>query len=402
MQPLTASIYWQHQTPTSIRNTFRVLSVAMKWIKWVRRQRNTAASRKFEPVCHHFSLVIIVVNNEFPRVRISEIRPYWKWKDAMIDLFTPYFISFLIAAQVTCDSGLKSVDFYDSKFDLGALSIADLSLQSSSDTQDFAEFKRAIKFSLFFQPAFSTCWFLGVVALENRQSCIMPVTFIVCYNILVSAVSFPFFIFPSSFKNQCPNFRFVSFCLQNWYILLRFQNLSPILPQPKTNESNLKSSKKLSQFDSNFSISDEVNQTPGCTDTIPLLCSVTGNGGGNNNNNNSATGNSNANDVNVAMHHGITGSTATLQSSNVCLSKQLSLEDIIYKTSISQWDASMENINLDCISTISNWRGGQSGTGRDREREICGISFVCDQRTTYMSFILWKLLDFIDMLTTAH
>lgn len=92
---------------------------------------------------------------------------------------------------MTCDSGgLKSVDFYDSKFDLGALSIADLSLQSSSDTQDFAEFKRAIKFSLFFQPAFSVCWFLGVVALENRQSCIMPVTFIVCYNILVNILSF--------------------------------------------------------------------------------------------------------------------------------------------------------------------------------------------------------------------
>lgn len=88
--------------------------------------------------------------------------------------------------KIACENGLKSVDFYDSKFDLGALSIADLSLQSSSDIQDFAEFKRAIKFSLFFQPAFSVCWFLGVVALENRQSCIMPVTFIVCYNILVS------------------------------------------------------------------------------------------------------------------------------------------------------------------------------------------------------------------------
>lgn len=92
---------------------------------------------------------------------------------------------------MTCDNGLKSVDFYDSKFDLGALSIADLSLQSSSDTQDFAEFKRAIKFSLFFQPAFAVCWFLGVVALENRQSCIMPVTFIVCYNILVSICGKP-------------------------------------------------------------------------------------------------------------------------------------------------------------------------------------------------------------------
>ncbi|XP_031622135.1 uncharacterized protein LOC116340077 [Contarinia nasturtii] len=214
--------------------------------------------------------------------------------------------------KMTCDNGLKTVDFYDSKFDLGALSIADLSLQSSSDTQDFAEFKRAIKFSLFFQPAFSVCWFLGVVALENRQSCIMPVIFIVCYNIL------------------------------NWYILYRFPNISPmIIPQQKTNETNLKSSKKLSQFDSNFSISDEVNQTPGCTDTIPLLCSVTGN-------------NSTVPQNSVAINQTTGVSTATLQSSNVCLSKQLSLEDIIYKTSISQWDASMENINLDCISTISN------------------------------------------------
>lgn len=84
---------------------------------------------------------------------------------------------------------MKLVDFYDSKFDLGALSIADLSLQSSSDSQDYAEFKRAIKFSLFFQPAFSVCWFLGVVALENRQSCVMPITFIICYNILVSMMT---------------------------------------------------------------------------------------------------------------------------------------------------------------------------------------------------------------------
>lgn len=112
-----------------------------------------------------------------------------------------------------------------------------------------------------------------------------------------------------------------------------------IIPQQKSAESNLKSSKKLNQFDSNFSISDEVNQTPGCTDTIPLLCSVTGNGGPQNS------------IVTNPINNG--GSTTTLQSSNVCLSKQLSLEDIIYKTSINQWD-NMENINLDCISTISN------------------------------------------------
>lgn len=114
-----------------------------------------------------------------------------------------------------------------------------------------------------------------------------------------------------------------------------------INPQQKSNESNLKSAKKLGQFDSNFSISDEVNQTPGCTDTIPLLCSVTGN------NNSVGTGNAT---TNISIQTGINGSTSTIQSSNVCLSKQISLEDIIYKTSVCQWD----DINLDCISTISN------------------------------------------------
>lgn len=86
-----------------------------------------------------------------------------------------------------CETDLKRVDFYDSKFDLGALSLADLSLQSSTESQDYNDFKNAVKFSLFFQPAFAVCWFLGVVALENRQSCIMPVAFIICYNVLVSA-----------------------------------------------------------------------------------------------------------------------------------------------------------------------------------------------------------------------
>lgn len=91
-----------------------------------------------------------------------------------------------------CDTELKRIDFYDSKFDLGALSIADLSLQSSNESQDFADFKQAVKFSLFFQPAFAVCWFLGVVALENRQSSVMPIAFTICYNILVCR----FFVIP--------------------------------------------------------------------------------------------------------------------------------------------------------------------------------------------------------------
>lgn len=77
------------------------------------------------------------------------------------------------------------MEFYDSKFDLGALSIAELSLQSANEVQDYGEYKRAIKFTLFFQPAFCVCWFLGVLAMETRHSVIMPIVFVVCYNILV-------------------------------------------------------------------------------------------------------------------------------------------------------------------------------------------------------------------------
>lgn len=179
-----------------------------------------------------------------------------------------------------------------------------------------------------------------------------PLCFCALLCVSVKTVSVHSFVFQFTFSWFTTLLRssiqynefFFSF-FQNWYILYRFPNISPmIIPQQKNNESNLKTSKKLSQFDSNFSISDEVNQTPGCTDTIPLLCSVTGN------NSNDTVAN-----TNTTVSGGMNGSTATLQSSNVCLSKQLSLEDIIYKTSISQWDASMENINLDCISTISNW-----------------------------------------------
>lgn len=119
--------------------------------------------------------------------------------------------------------------------------------------------------------------------------------------------------------------------------MYRFPNISPlIVPAQPNNENNLKNcNKALNQFDSNYSISDDANQTPSCTDTIPLLCSVTGGGGGGN--------------------IGVTGTAISIQSPNgVFVSKQLSMEDIIYKTSMSQWDASMENNNLDCISTISN------------------------------------------------
>lgn len=77
-------------------------------------------------------------------------------------------------------------DFYDSKFNLAALSIADLdSLHSSSDLNDFMDFKKAINFSLFFVLSFNICWFLSVVALENKNSsCAMPIVYVIAYNLM--------------------------------------------------------------------------------------------------------------------------------------------------------------------------------------------------------------------------
>lgn len=81
----------------------------------------------------------------------------------------------------------SKTDIYDSKFDLGQLSIADLSQSSSNDsTHDYTNFKNATKFALFFQPLFAICWFIGVLALENMETYVFPTVFAICYNILVS------------------------------------------------------------------------------------------------------------------------------------------------------------------------------------------------------------------------
>lgn len=82
----------------------------------------------------------------------------------------------------------SKTDIYDSKFDLGQLSLADLSDTSSTNSlnHDYTNFKNATKFALFFQPVFAICWFIGVLALENIQSYVFPTVFAICYNILVS------------------------------------------------------------------------------------------------------------------------------------------------------------------------------------------------------------------------
>ncbi|CAG9804799.1 unnamed protein product [Chironomus riparius] len=100
------------------------------------------------------------------------------------------------------DNFFKSkTDLYDSKFDLGQLSLADLSDSSSttSNSCDYTNFKNATKFSLFFQPVFAICWFIGVVALENIQSYAFPTVFAILYNIL------------------------------NWSILLKSRNILPFM-----------------------------------------------------------------------------------------------------------------------------------------------------------------------------
>lgn len=83
-------------------------------------------------------------------------------------------------------------DLYDSKFDIGQLSLADLSDSSSTaSSHDFTNFKNATKFALFFQPMFSICWFIAVLALENSlESYVFPTVFAICFNILVSVLKY--------------------------------------------------------------------------------------------------------------------------------------------------------------------------------------------------------------------
>lgn len=211
-----------------------------------------------------------------------------------------------------CDTDLKRVDFYDSKFDLGALSIADLSLQSSTDSQDYAEFKHACMFSLFFQPAFAVCWFLGVVALENRESCVMPVAFIIVSNILVSVRHFRL-----SYRGRIRSNAFLCCSSQNWYILYQSSSICPVIIT--TSNSNSQSASAV-QCESNSNNNDDTNQQTAGMDTIPLLCSVT-------TGNNPITSNPNLDDL--------------MFTGTLC-------------AQVNSWETSMENVNLDCISTISN------------------------------------------------
>lgn len=197
----------------------------------------------------------------------------------------------------------SKLDLYDSKFNLAALSLADLSIQSTSDVTDYVDYKRAVRFSLFFEPTFGVCWFLGVVALENSQaSCILPVIFIICYNIMC------------------------------WCLLIKISIIFPMIntltsstEASKNNLSTTSLNKTSMLIDSpirssctKFADEIQLSSQTLCADTIPLLCST---------------------------------------SSGL---NRISLTSIGFDTSrkhsqTAEWDTiNLENKNMDCISTISS------------------------------------------------
>lgn len=72
----------------------------------------------------------------------------------------------------------------ESKYSLGSISLANLSIQSlSSETEDFEDYKSAVKFAILFQIMFSICWFLAVIALEYPTS-MMPIIYVIVLNIV--------------------------------------------------------------------------------------------------------------------------------------------------------------------------------------------------------------------------
>lgn len=113
----------------------------------------------------------------------------------------------------------SKTDIYDSKFDLGQLSLADLSQTSSNESagHDYTNFKSATQFALFFQPLFAICWFIAVLALENIHSYVFPTIFAICFNILVSNCVASFF---SASQHRKKNLRMYT---NGFLISLHFQ-----------------------------------------------------------------------------------------------------------------------------------------------------------------------------------
>ncbi|EAA01366.2 AGAP001562-PA [Anopheles gambiae str. PEST] len=238
-------------------------------------------------------------------------------------------------SQYAMNAAKRSFDCsYDTRIDLGQLSLAELTTPSmASDVQDFTEFKRAIKFGLFFQPIFSVCWFLEVIALENVHSCVMPVIFAICFNIL------------------------------NWCMLVRSSNVCPYVSS--TMEKTLDSQQAGSCGESlNGTVGpggdNDASQANLCTDTIPLLCAS-----------NSGSTVISPNATVCPMSKGATVATLPRKFSTASITEeqqQQQQQPLFYSNFIGttnmpmSWESSIdlgayhlhETKNADCISTISN------------------------------------------------
>ncbi|XP_040155105.1 uncharacterized protein LOC120895648 [Anopheles arabiensis] len=236
-------------------------------------------------------------------------------------------------SQYAMNAAKRSFDCsYDTRIDLGQLSLAELTTPSmASDVQDFTEFKRAIKFGLFFQPIFSVCWFLEVIALENVHSCVMPVIFAICFNIL------------------------------NWCMLVRSSNVCPYVSS--TMEKTLDSQQAGSCGESlNGTVGpggdNDASQANLCTDTIPLLCAS-----------NSGSTVISPNATVCPMRKGATVATLPRKFSATSITdEQQQQQPLFYSNFIGttnmpmSWESSIdlgayhlhETKNADCISTISN------------------------------------------------
>uniref|UniRef100_A0A182QK11 G-protein coupled receptors family 2 profile 2 domain-containing protein n=1 Tax=Anopheles farauti TaxID=69004 RepID=A0A182QK11_9DIPT len=242
-------------------------------------------------------------------------------------------MSALAASQYAMNAAKRSFDCYDTRIDLGQLSLAELTTPSmASDVQDFTEFKKAIKFGLFFQPIFSVCWFLEVIALENVHSCVMPVIFAISFNIL------------------------------NWCMLVRTSNICPYVSS--TTEKTLENQQAGSCGESlNGTIGpggdNDATQASVCTDTIPLLCAS---------NSGSAVISPSTTVCASLIGSGATVATLPRKFSTASIAEEQQQQPLFYSNFIGttnvpiSWESSVdlgayhlhETKNADCISTISN------------------------------------------------
>lgn len=102
----------------------------------------------------------------------------------MLNQSHPNMVQSMPAAHCLDMMGTSKSICGDSRYSIGSISLANLSIQSlSSETEDFEDYKCAVKFAILFQIMFSICWFLAVIALEYPTS-MMPIIYVIVLNIV--------------------------------------------------------------------------------------------------------------------------------------------------------------------------------------------------------------------------